>query len=120
MMQAVPILDEARYAELLDSVGGDREFAAELAATFFEEAESLLADIHSGLEFDDRVSTRRAAHTLKSTSASLALAQLSALAAQLEAESLSAELDRLREIEESIVAVYPSSEAALRAKVALE
>lgn len=77
-------LDPDTVSSLLESVGGDREFVAELFATFAEEAPQLMETIAAGMVSADFGELRRAAHTLKSTSASLGALRLSEVSRELE------------------------------------
>ena len=64
-------LDPDTVASLLESVGGDEEFLGELFSAFAAEAPSLLQTVEQAAAAGDAESLRHAAHTLKSTSASL-------------------------------------------------
>jgi len=79
-----PALDPATVASLLESVGGDEEFLTELFAAFADEAPGLMDTIEAILVGDDFAGLHRAAHTLKSTSASLGALQLSEVSRALE------------------------------------
>ena len=57
-------IDSAVFAELRDSMGDD--FAAELVATFLDEAPGMLADLAQASDAGDAEAFRRAAHSLKS------------------------------------------------------
>jgi HPt (histidine-containing phosphotransfer) domain-containing protein len=81
---SAPSLDSATVAALLDSMGGDEEFLAELFSAFAEEAPGLMASIESSAVSGDFETLRRAAHTLKSTSASLGALSLSDVSRELE------------------------------------
>jgi HPt (histidine-containing phosphotransfer) domain-containing protein len=58
------VIDSAVFAELQDTMGDD--FAAELVATFLDEAPGMLADLAQAAEAGDAEGIRRAAHSLKS------------------------------------------------------
>lgn len=77
-------LDANTLASLLESVGGDEEFLGELFSAFAAEAPSLLETVEQAAASGDAESVRHAAHTLKSTSASLGALRLSAVSAEME------------------------------------
>jgi histidine phosphotransfer protein HptB len=84
-----PPLDPATVESLLESVGGDREFLAELFTAFADEAPGLMANIETGAANGDFTALHRAAHTMKSTAASLGALQLSEVCRELEASGRS-------------------------------
>jgi len=69
---------------LLDSVGGDREFLQELVETFFADSPDQFDALRTSLAGGDAETFRRAAHSMKSNSASFGAMALSALFKQLE------------------------------------
>ena len=85
-----PALDSETVAELLESTGGDREFLVELFGTFADEAPALMQTIELSVASGDFTALRGAAHTLKSTSASLGALTLSAVSRELEEAGRSA------------------------------
>lgn len=82
-------LDEDTVASLLESVGGDEEFLGELFSAFAAEAPSLLQTVEEAAASGDAESLRHAAHTLKSTSASLGALRLSGVSAEMESAARS-------------------------------
>lgn len=70
-------IDEAAFRALRESVGDDAGFISDLIETYLAEAPALLASLRAGLVANDVAAARRAAHTLKSTSASLGALALS-------------------------------------------
>jgi HPt (histidine-containing phosphotransfer) domain-containing protein len=83
-----PTLDSAVYRELQDTAGAD--FAAELAATFLEEAQGMLAEVQQAQAAGDATAFARAAHSLKSNALTFGLARLAARARALELGGLAA------------------------------
>jgi HPt (histidine-containing phosphotransfer) domain-containing protein len=77
-------LDPAALAELLETVGGDREFLAELIETYLGDSPGLFAELRTGLAAGDAGVVRRAAHTLKSTSASFGATNLAGICRGIE------------------------------------
>ena len=78
-------LDESVLARLKEDIGGDEAILRDLVETFESEGRKLLADLRAGVAQLDVF--HRAAHTLKSTSATMGAPRLSGLAKQLEAEA---------------------------------
>ena len=75
-------LDMAKFEELKQMSGPD--FIDELVDTFLEDAPKLLKDMKAALQANDADAFRRAAHTLKSNSATFGADHLSALARDME------------------------------------
>lgn len=92
MMMDAQHIDQNVLNTLLDSVGGDQEFLKELVETFFEDAPGQFTNLHEGLENGNAEVFRRAAHSLKSNSASFGAMHLSQLCKQLEEIGKSGEL----------------------------
>ena len=87
-MSANPI-DMAVYNDLAETAGV--EFAAELAATFLEEAPAMLAELRSALAAQSADAFRRAAHSLKSNGNTFGATRLAEMARELELGGLSAD-----------------------------
>jgi HPt (histidine-containing phosphotransfer) domain-containing protein len=83
MSESAPI-DRAVFDDLLDGVGGDREFLAELLQTYFDDSPKLLEAMRMALAGGDAEEFRRAAHSLKSTSANFGAVRLSRMCKELE------------------------------------
>ena len=75
-------LDMARFEELKVMSGED--FIGELIDTFLEDAPRLVDEMKSALTADDADTFRRAAHSLKSNSATFGANHLAELARELE------------------------------------
>lgn len=74
----VPALDTKVLRSLKEMIGNDDEIFADLINSYLQDAPTLLANIETAIRQQDAPELRQAAHTLKSTSASLgakALAQ---------------------------------------------
>ena len=103
------LIDRAVFDDLRDTAGAD--FVAELVDTFAEEAPQMLADLHAARAAGDADLFRRAAHSLKSNSATFGAVQLAALARTLELGGLAADAAQ-------DVAAIAAIEAALQQDVA--
>jgi HPt (histidine-containing phosphotransfer) domain-containing protein len=80
-----PGLEPAAWNELWRTTGGDREFLAELLRTFFDDTAAQLAVLHRSLGDRQAEEFRRAAHSLKSNSATFGALRLSRMCRELEA-----------------------------------
>jgi HPt (histidine-containing phosphotransfer) domain-containing protein len=76
------LLDQAALDTLLATT--DREFVGELIDAYLEDSPSLIAGMQQALVDGNATEFTRAAHSLKSSSASLGAASLSDLAKELE------------------------------------
>jgi HPt (histidine-containing phosphotransfer) domain-containing protein len=81
---APAVVDQDVLDELEHSVGDDRAFLRELVETYLDETPTLVTALRSGVAEGNVERTNRAAHTIKSTSASLGALGLSAMARELE------------------------------------
>jgi HPt (histidine-containing phosphotransfer) domain-containing protein len=108
-------LDRAALAELLETVGGDREFLEELIDTYLGDSPSLLADLRAGMSAGDAAAVRRAAHTLKSTSATFGATRLATTCREIEAAAAADELVDLGPLAEAAETEYAGVAAELRA-----
>jgi HPt (histidine-containing phosphotransfer) domain-containing protein len=79
---ADPVIDPATFDALKDMAGP--EFAAELVATFFEEAPTMIADLESAAGAHEADRFRRAAHSLKSNCMTFGALELAGMAKALE------------------------------------
>jgi HPt (histidine-containing phosphotransfer) domain-containing protein len=101
------VIDPHTFDELQANAGAD--FVAELVDTFAQEAPSLLAELRSALAAGAAERFRRAAHSLKSNSATFGATRLAALARELELGGLPPDarsVDTLaQELESTLVAL---------------
>ena len=107
-------INDATLAELLETVGGDRAFLAELVETYLADSPGLFAELRGAIAADDAATARRAAHTLKSTSASFGADDLAARCREIEASAAAGNLVGLDEQVELAANAYARVEAALR------
>ncbi len=90
-MNAEPILDMATIAELRAATGD--EFLGELIDTYCQETPQLIAALQQALAQGDAPAFQRAAHSIKSASASLGAMGFSASARELEMVGRSGDLE---------------------------
>lgn len=76
------IIDQATFDGLKEMVGDD--FIGELIDTFLEESPGIMEEMNQALDDGDAAAFRRAAHSLKSNSASFGARPLEKLARDLE------------------------------------
>lgn len=101
------VIDITTYENLKTTAGAD--FMGELVKTYLEDAPNLIAQMQSALKADDSESFRRAAHSLKSNSATFGAGGLSELAKELETLGRENKLNeigsRLKSVEEAFKVV---------------
>lgn len=83
-MSAAGHIDLDTFDSLLETVGGDREFLAELMATYFDDTVPLFAAMHQATTAQDAELLRRSAHSLKSNSANFGALELARLCLEIE------------------------------------
>lgn len=88
------VIDREVLDNLLEAVGGDGEFLAELLETYFADTPQLFTTMHKALSDGNSEEFRRAAHSLKSNSANFGATDLSKKAKALEEIGKSGELDQ--------------------------
>lgn len=96
-------INHAALDNLVATTGGDPAFLAELIDAYFEDTATLLPSMRDALSTGSAEQLRRAAHTLKSNSASLGAEDLAVLCRELEeqgrAGALGGAAKRLAQIE---------------------
>lgn len=112
------VIDAAVLDGLLESVGGDREFLAELLQAYFDDSPHQLAAMHAALAAGNAGDFRRAAHSLKSNSANFGAMALSRMAKALEDMGKAGTLDGAAARVAQAEAEYARVRAALEAATA--
>ncbi len=107
-------IDAATLDELLDTLGGDEAFLAELVGSYLADSPPLVAAMRDAVAARDAAALRRAAHTLKSTSASVGALRLAGVCREVEAAA-SADLVR-GDLVEDAAAEYARASGALAAR----
>jgi HPt (histidine-containing phosphotransfer) domain-containing protein len=87
------VIDPSALATLAETTGDDPEFLAELIDTYLTDAVDLLDKSEAASAAGDAAELRRAAHSLKSNSATFGAIALTALAKNLEELGKAGELD---------------------------
>ena len=109
------VLDEAALANLREMTGDDPAFLAEIIDTYVADAGDLLATMREAVCAGDALELRRAAHSLKSNSATFGATALAALCRELEEHAKSGGVDGAADLLAQVGAAYVEVEAALRA-----
>jgi two-component system, sensor histidine kinase and response regulator len=109
-------INRAALDDLLATTGGDPAFLAELIDTYFEDTGTLLPAMRKAVVAGSADQLRRAAHSLKSNSASFGAHELTVLCRELEeqgrAGSLGGAAERLAQVEAEYDRVRRALEAA--------
>jgi HPt (histidine-containing phosphotransfer) domain-containing protein len=92
----------------------DAAFVEELLGAFLDDSPQLIAAMQQALADDNAEAFRRAAHTLKSNSASFGAVNLAALAKELEMIGKTGRLDGAGDALERLAAEYDRAERALQ------
>jgi HPt (histidine-containing phosphotransfer) domain-containing protein len=109
-------LDQTALTSLLDMVGGDNGFLAEMIDTFLTEGPALLAEMESAVVAGDAPALRRAAHTLKSNSRTFGALRLGDLCQQIEEQAAAGQLDGLPDQVQAAARELATVTPALRGK----
>jgi len=110
------VIDPAVYEELVASTGDDPGFIRELIDAYLADAPGLFAQMRTALNAKDAETFRRAAHSLKSNSASLGAMSLSAMAKDLEMMGKAANLEAAAVKIAAVDVEYAKVQAALERK----
>lgn len=109
-------INRAALGDLLETTGGDPSFLAEPIDSYVADTDTLLASMRHALATGNAEELRRAAHSLKSNSATFGALRLTALCAHLEEQAAAGELDgaagRVAEVENEFATVKPALRAA--------
>ena len=95
-------VEAAVLSRLLESTGGDVDFVTGLIEQFVTDAPALVGDARAGIEAGDPAAVRRAAHTLKSNSATFGASALAERARQLEETARRGSLDEARALFQAV------------------
>jgi HPt (histidine-containing phosphotransfer) domain-containing protein len=106
------VIDQATFDSLKEMVGDD--YIGELIDTFLEESPGIMAQMNQALEDGDAAAFRRAAHSLKSNSASFGARPLESLARDLEYMGRDGQLDAAATKMPELEAAYEEAAGALK------
>lgn len=108
-------IDQATLVALLEATGGDPAFLVELIDAYCDDALQLLAAMQQAAATSNAPELRRAAHSMKSNSASFGAKGLAKLCEEIEERAKAGALDGVGAVIEEAVAAYPAVAGALRA-----
>ena len=111
------IIDQSTLAALLDSLGGDVDFLKELVDAYLNSTPGLFAAMRQAAAAGDAAGLQRAAHTLKTGSASMGALGLAAQCKQLEEMGRSGALEDAEVRIDAAAVAYDDVAAALREHV---
>lgn len=93
----------------------DSEFVKELIVAYLDDSPTLINDMKTALEGNDAATFRRAAHTLKSSSASLGAIGLSEISKELEMIGKSENINQADGKLDQLISIYDQVELELKA-----
>jgi histidine phosphotransfer protein HptB len=108
----VTLIDQKTFNELRQMVG--EEFIHELIETYFESSPQMIAEMQAALAAGDADAFQRAAHSMKSNSASFGALELAAQARQLEALGRERNLGGTEQLLDELEATYSQVENELK------
>jgi histidine phosphotransfer protein HptB len=106
------LIDTATFEELKSAMGED--FIPELISTYLEETTNLIQTLHETLAANRPEDFRRAAHSIKSSSASLGALDFSAQAKELEFIGKAGDLSQAAEPLSRLETAFPAVQKALQ------
>ena len=117
------IIDVKILEELIEMLGNDIEFASGLIRDFLEDGRELLGSIRSAREIGDAQELERAAHTLKSSSATFGALDVSDVCKELEEQASQGQISgdvgsKIERLEELFKAVSSALEAYISKQMA--
>lgn len=110
-------IDAATFDQTLEMVGGDLGFLGELVAEYRTDGAMRVADMRAALAAGDAESLRRAAHTLKGSSASLGANDLADACRVVETAAREGRLDDLGPKVDAIAADLEAALSALDERI---
>jgi HPt (histidine-containing phosphotransfer) domain-containing protein len=115
MTDDLAVLDHTILDELRASVGGDEDFVRDLVQTYLEEGPQYMEQIAAAAGSGDAEAIVRPAHTLKSSSAALGAARMSAISKQIEFAGREARVGDLAPLAEQANQAWSATVVALKA-----
>ena len=109
-------IDDAAFGQTLEMVGGDMGFLNELVAAYRNDGVSRLTDMRTALAAANAEDLRRAAHTLKGSSASLGANALAEACREVELAAREGRLEGLAAKVDAIAAQFDEVVSALEAR----
>jgi HPt (histidine-containing phosphotransfer) domain-containing protein len=110
-------IDETAFGQTVEMVGGDMGFLGDLVAAYRTDGASRVADMRTALAAGNAEDLRRAAHTLKSSSASLGANDLAEACRAVEAAAREGRLEGLGTNVEAIASEFDEVVSALDTRI---
>lgn len=111
------IIDQTTFAGLLDSLGGDVDFLSELVEAYLASSPELISSMQQAIVAGEAPALQRAAHSLKTGSASFGALAFASQCKGLEELAKTGALAEAGEKYEPLEAAYAQVKAALQARV---
>jgi len=111
------IIDDATFAGLLDSLGNDVDFLSELVEAYLASSPGLFASMRQAVATGDGPALQRAAHSLKTGSASFGALAFAAQCKELEDMGKMGALAEAEAKSGALEAAYAEVVAALQARL---
>jgi HPt (histidine-containing phosphotransfer) domain-containing protein len=108
------VIDRSAFDRFTESIGGDADFLAEMLAAYFDDSPKQLAAMEAALAAGDADGLRRAAHSLKSNSATFGALDFSARAREIEMLAKQGDFRGAAPMVAVLAAEYPQVEQGLR------
>ena len=112
-------IDAQVLESLLDMLGDDQEVLAEIINCYLDESPKIVTAIQTSVSNQDADSLGKAAHSFKSSSASVGAINLSELCVQLESKGKIGDLEGVLELVSQMSDEYAQVEIALKKIVAV-
>ncbi len=116
-MPTSEVIDQATFARFLDSLGGDVEFLNELVDEYLSSTPGLFDRMQQAIATGEAPALQRAAHSLKTGSATFGALAFAAQCKELEDLAKIGVLDCAEEKYTALAAAYPQVAAALQKQV---
>ncbi len=112
---AVDAIDRPTLDHLLETLDGDTEFLHDLMDTYFSDSAELFSQLKGAAARGDAPEFQRAAHSLKSNSASMGALRLSGMAKHMEEMGRTSQLEGAERHIAEAAAEYERAKATLQA-----
>jgi HPt (histidine-containing phosphotransfer) domain-containing protein len=111
------IIDQATFAGLLDSLGGDVDFLSELVEAYVTSSPELMGSMRQAIASGEASALQRAAHSLKTGSASFGAVAFAVQCKELEELAKMGALGEAEARCEALEAAYAPVAATLKVRV---
>ena len=110
-------IDDTAFGQTLEMVGGDLEFLADLVSEYRTDGAARIDDMRAALAAGETEDLRRAAHTLKGSSASLGASGLAERCRVVEMDARDGQTDGVGPKIDDIATAFDEAVAALEQRV---